>query len=184
MANSNQVTQVLDFWFSARIKAHWFLPNKDIDDEIRSRYSVLYNDLVQGAWREWLDGPDAALAAILALDQFPRNLFRGQVRAYASDAFARSLANQAIAKAYDRHLVRERLPFMYLPFMHSESLADQDRSVQLFSEAGLDDNLKYALHHRDIVLRFGRFPHRNVIIGRQSRPEELEWLASDSAFKG
>ena len=121
---------------------------------------------------------DAALAHCLLLDQLPRNLFRGSLRAFASDGKALALAKAAVTRGLDMQVAPIRRTFLYLPFEHSEVLADQDRSVELFTALGDADTLKFAQAHYDIVARFGRFPHRNAILGRPSTPEELAFLAT------
>jgi uncharacterized protein (DUF924 family) len=124
------------------------------------------------------------LALVIVLDQFPLNMFRGQRESFATEAAAREAAVQAIAWGFDQSLTDEQKAFLYLPFMHSEDLADQDRAVALYEGAGLENSLKWARHHRELIRRFGRFPHRNAILGRPSTPEELAYLGSAGAFKG
>ena len=175
--------EVLDFWFGeprgARQK-RWFEKDPAFDAEIRARFLPLYEALAGGAPTQWLDAAPSCLARIIVLDQFPRNVFRGSPRAFASDALALAAARHALARGYDRgYLPVERL-FAYLPFEHSEALADQERACALcrpltaFAET--DDAYRYAAAHCDIIRRFGRFPHRNAILGRASTPEELEFL--------
>lgn len=135
-----------------------------------------------GALSGWEQTPAGALALVIVLDQFPLNMYRDQPLSFSTEAQARAVAGRAIDRALDRQLPIDRLAFLYLPYMHSESLADQDRSVALFGLAGLEKNLEFARSHRDIVRRFGRFPHRNRILGRDSSAQELAWLASEAAF--
>ena len=130
------------------------------------------------------DAPEGALALVICLDQLPLNMFRGQAESFAGEALSRAIAAAAIERGFDQKLDNIQKVFLYMPYMHSEDLADQDRAMALFEQAGLTDNLHWAKHHREIVSRFGRFPHRNAILGRQSTPEELAYLASDEAFKG
>jgi uncharacterized protein (DUF924 family) len=124
------------------------------------------------------------LALAIVLDQLPLNMYRGRPEAFSTEQRAVAVAKQAIAQGFDKQIPKDRLMFLYLPLMHSECLADQDRSVALFAAAGLAENLRFAEHHREIVRRFGRFPHRNAILGRASTPAELDYLASPQAFKG
>lgn len=121
---------------------------------------------------------------MIVLDQFPLNMFRGTPQAFATEAASRAVADRAIRRGLDLKLEDAERAFLYPPFMHSEHLADQDRSAALFERAGLTANLGWARHHREIVRRFGRFPHRSAILGRTSTPEELAWLASEEAFRG
>jgi uncharacterized protein (DUF924 family) len=118
------------------------------------------------------------------LDQLPLNMYRGQAHSFTTEASARAVAERAIARGWDRALTDEGRAFLYMPFMHSESLDDQDRAVALYEAAGLMHKAQWACHHRDIVRHFGRFPHRNAILGRESTPEERDWLVSDEAFRG
>ena len=121
---------------------------------------------------------------MILLDQFPLNMFRGRPEGFATEADSRAVAERAIERGFDQALDDQGKAFLYMPFMHSEFLADQERSLALFAAAGLDANLKWARHHRDIVHRFGRFPHRNAVLRRQHTPDETEWLASPEAFRG
>lgn len=175
--------EVLQFWFGeprgARLK-RWFEKDPALDAGIRSRFLPLYETLARGEHADWLDEAGRCLARIVALDQFPRNMFRGTPRAFATDPLALRAARHAVERGYDRGLLPVERLFIYLPFEHSEALADQERACELcrplaaFAET--DDAYRYALAHRDIIVRFGRFPHRNAILGRASTPEELEFL--------
>lgn len=173
---------LLDFWFSEAMRPHWFASTPELDRTIRERFEPLWRCAHRGELGHWLDSPEGALALVIVCDQLPLNMYRGRPEAYATAALARAAAGQAIAAGHDRAIPADRLAFLYLPFMHSEDMADQDRSVALFGAAGLPTY--WAEHHRGIVRRFGRFPHRNAILGRTSRPEELAYLASPEAFKG
>jgi len=121
---------------------------------------------------------------VIVLDQFPLNLFRGQPESFATEAAARFVADRAIARGFDRTLPPVQRQFLYLPFMHGEALADQERSVRLYQQPGLEEGLRFARHHHDLIARFGRFPHRNTILGRASTAEERAYLASPEAFHG
>lgn len=176
--------ELLEFWFSEQAEKRWFNSTSEFDNELRDRYAALYEAACRGELEHWRDAADAALALVILFDQIPLNIFRGQARGFASEAMAREVAAGAIDRGWDKALSDKQKVFMYLPFMHSENLADQDRSVTLYTAAGLENNLRFARHHREIVRRFGRFPHRNAILGRPSTAEELEWLASKEAFKG
>ena len=174
---------VLDFWFGTGAdygKRHkrWFEKDPAFDAEITRRFLPLYEGLAQNA--DWLEDASRCLARIIVLDQFPRQMFRGEPRAFASDPLALEAARLALERKYDQgRLPVERL-FLYLPFEHSESLADQELACELTAPLGqfpeTDDVLRYAVAHRDIIRRFGRFPHRNSILGRDSTAEELEFL--------
>ena len=170
--SSHRAEEVLRFWFGQDPK-HWFVKNASFDAEIRSRFLPLYDELA--ANEDWLSRPYHCLARIVVLDQFPRNMFRGTARAFAADPLALAAAKQAVAKGYDRDLLPAEKQFVYLPFEHSEALADQERACELMRPLG-DEQYDYALRHKAIIERFGRFPHRNAILGRESTPEEIEFL--------
>ena len=173
---------MLDFWFAPGMEKRWFRSTPALDGEIRERFEPLWEAGRDGRLVDWEGSADGALALVILLDQFPLNMFRNRPESFSTEAAARAVAGRAIARGVDRQLEGPALAFLYLPFMHSEDLADQARSVQLFEAAGLTENLRFARHHRDIVARFGRFPHRNAILGRDSTGEELVWLASPEGF--
>ncbi len=175
--------EVLDFWFAAprgTRRKQWFEKHPAFDAEIQARFLPLHEALAQGEPGRWLEDAQRCLARIVVLDQFPRNMFRGTPRAFAADPLALDAARYAVEQGYDESLLPVERLFAYLPFEHSEALADQVRSCELtrpleaFEETA--DVYRYAVAHRDIIERFGRFPHRNAILGRASTPEEIEFL--------
>ena len=165
---------VIDFWRAAG-PAMWFAKDASFDRQFRARFLTLHAMATQGALNEWAGTAEGALALLLLLDQFPRNAFRGTARMYATDAMARELADAAIAAGYDQDFAPELRLFFYLPFGHSEALSDQERSVALGHGLG-EPNISHAKGHHDIIARFGRFPHRNPLLGRRMRPEEQRFL--------
>jgi len=174
---------VLDFWFSDKNREHWFRASTDFDNAIRQKFLAAHEAASAGQFDDWQKQARSTLALIILLDQFTRNLYRGDARTYMNDSCACEITKKTIHKGLDQQLDGWEKSFLYLPLMHSENIEDQELSVRLSMAAGLD-NTKYALHHRDIVRRFGRFPHRNTLLGRKSTPEELDYLASDEAFTG
>lgn len=180
---------ILAFWFGrpgepghGQPRAEWFRKDAAFDEAIRSRFLPDVEAALAGRLTAWADSPQGLLALLILLDQFPRNLFRGTARMFDGDAQARALAEGALAKGWDKNLNSVEKLFVYLPFEHSEALADQERSVALFAalaaEApGNDGFLDYAWRHHDVIARFGRFPHRNAALGRPSTPEETTYLA-------
>jgi len=174
--------EVLTFWRAAG-PDKWFNKNAAFDAEIRSLFLLTYEAAAAGRLADWGATPEGALALVIVLDQFPRNMFRGTPRVYAADPLARTVADRAIERGYDVHCPAAERSFFYLPFEHSEELADQERCIALNRTHGDADSLKWALHHADIVRRFGRFPHRNAILGRTSTPEEQAYL-DDGGFSG
>jgi uncharacterized protein (DUF924 family) len=187
-AISPSPADVLDFWFGDHARARWFAKDPAFDTAIRTRFATAIAAATAGELDGWAADPASALALTILLDQFPRNIHRGSPCAFEADAHARRIAAAAIDLGFDRATPLDRRMFFYLPFQHGESLADQDRSVELFSQwaaehigdarAAADEDLGYALHHREVIQRFGRFPHRNAALGRASTPEELAFLES------
>jgi len=170
--------EVISFWFEEIEPAQWFQKNKNFDNEIRDRFMVTYDMAQKGLCADWTKNADGVLALCLVLDQFPRNMFRDQPKAFDADSKALLIAKEALHKGFDKVLPSEQRHFVYMPFMHSEKLADQKKSVELF-EGMKDDNplsYEYALKHMDVIEKFGRFPHRNAVLGRESTDEELKYL--------
>lgn len=176
--------EILEFWYKPPMSEHWFSATPEIDATIRSRYSVLWLQAAQGDLEHWKETAEGCLALCIALDQFPLNMFRGDAKSFSTEQQAVAVARYAVANGLDQQLPVERRAFLYMPLMHSENLADQDESVRLFEAAGLDGNARFARHHRELIRRFGRFPHRNAILERESTPEEIEYLNSKEAFTG
>ncbi len=179
-----QAEELLDFWFSDDVKAHWYRSSGEFDTQLRNRYSTLVQAARAGELTAWAETPREALALLIALDQLPRNIHRGGAEAFASDDQALAVARGAVDAGFDQQLEADGRIFFYLPFMHSEDLDDQQRCVELCEAMGNPENLKFARLHRDLIARFGRFPHRNRLLGRESSDEELAYLASDGAFRG
>jgi len=163
---------VLAFWFSSAQRSRWYAKDNNFDAEIRRRFLATYEATRSGKLDEWSNAPKSLLSLIILLDQFPRNMFRGSARAFASDAQAVRLTKEGIEKRFDRSLSGAQLDFFYMPLMHSESLSDQD----LLIEWGHGDN-RYARQYHEIIARFGRFPHRNETLGRENTAEEAAYLA-------
>lgn len=174
--------EVLDFWFSGQMQPFWFAKSDQIDKEIAARFSDTYEAAHAGRLDGWMDAADSALALVIVLDQFPRNIHRGGPRSFESNELALRHAVTALDRGFDMVQPADRRQFLYLPFMHSEDLAEQTRSVSLYEGLGNDHSLHFAREHRDIVARFGRFPHRNAILGREDTPEEAEFLKTHSGF--
>jgi uncharacterized protein (DUF924 family) len=174
---------VLQFWFGELSSQQWFKADAAIDERIRARFLALHDRVAETPDDALLADARDALAAVLVLDQFSRNMFRGSPRAFASDAKALAVAAAAIAKGYAARLSKDQRLFLYLPFEHSENLDLQARSVELISSLGDPELTRYAEAHRHIIQRFGRFPHRNAILGRTTTAEEAEFLKQpDSSF--
>ena len=175
---------IVDFWFADECRKCWFNATNEIDKMIRERFETIWEDARDNKLKSWMDTAEGCLALVIILDQFPLNMYRGQADSFSTEASARFVARHAIEQGFDQGMSREEKAFLYLPFMHSENIEDQNESIALFERAGMTDNLKWATHHRDIVRSFGRFPHRNNILGRVNSPEEDAYLRSDEAFLG
>lgn len=175
---------IIEYWYSDNVKSHWFNSTEALDQEIKDNYEVIWKEAIRGEYKDWNESAQGCLALAIIFDQFPLNMFRGDVKSFSTEGMAIKVAKNAIEKGFDKSLEKEQVVFLYMPLMHSENIEDQNLSVSLFEKAGLVENSRFAKHHRDIILKFGRFPHRNEILKRKSSEEELEYLDSDEAFKG
>lgn len=186
-----QAKKILDFWFGqpeqpiyGKPRKEWFRKNPEFDLEVRDRFLIDYEQAVAGKLEDWKNSAQTCLALILLFDQFPRNMFRSTPQAFATDWRALSAAQYVIAQGYDSELLPVQRWFIYLPFEHSENLEHQNQAVALFEQLSDPDSVtatKSTIRHREVILRFGRFPHRNVILGRVSTPEEEEFLRQPGA---
>ncbi len=173
---------IRQFWFQDLEPAAWFRADPALDLSIRDRFFATYQEAAAGRLAAWLDTAQDGLALILLLDQFPRNMFRGSARAFATDDRACAVADNLIARGLDRRLATLERRFVYLPFEHAEDLAQQDRAIALMRAAGDTEGLIWAEKHRDVIRRFGRFPHRNDVLGRPSTAAERAFLAEHPGF--
>ena len=182
-----QAEAILEFWFGkpdevdyGKSRKVWFTKNPEFDDEVRSRFLNVHNQAAAGELNDWNATPQGCLALIILLDQFPRNMFRGQPQAFATDPQALAYARHAVTQGFDKELPKLQRWFVYLPFEHSENLADQRQCVELCEQLGDEPEMReaidYAYRHLRVIERFGRFPHRNQILGRETTPEEAEFL--------
>jgi uncharacterized protein (DUF924 family) len=181
-----QPGDILSFWRSAG-STKWFARSEAFDNAIRLKFEPVHLAAARGQYMKWQETPDGALALLILLDQFPRNLYRNSAHAFATDPLARAITRRAIERGFDKAMDTELRPFFYLPFEHSESLDDQELGVTLCqahaAETGDNGYLKFAVIHRDIIARFGRFPHRNPMLGRETEAEEQAFL-DDGGFAG
>lgn len=180
-AHAELTGRILAFWFGDddAPREAWFVADPAFDHSIREAFADATTAALAGSLDDMADGPEGALALILLLDQFPRNLHRGSADAFAGDARARAIAERTIDSGWDAALAPVRRQFVYLPFQHSENLDDQRRSVALYAELAFDDGLEWAERHLTVIERFGRFPHRNAALGRALTPEEEAFLAEN-----
>lgn len=174
--------RVLDFWYKELEPKQWFEKDDAVDSAIASRFGSVHESLAAAANDSLSATPQSALAAIIVLDQFSRNMFRGSAKSFACDAKALDLAERVIAAGSDSALSDDERYFLYMPFMHSEDLEDQERCIALFEDLGSENGVKYAKLHRDVIAEFGRFPHRNAVLGRETTDAEQAWLDAGGGF--
>jgi len=181
--NENSITpsDVLDYWFSEKSKQFWFASTPQVDNEIKVRFESVWEKAAEGEYSQWRETADGSVALIVILDQLPLNMFRSDPKGFQTESMAVEVALNAINNGFDEELNDEKLLFLFMPLMHSENIDHQNLQVYLFDKYNF--NLEFSKHHRDLV-KFGRFPHRNEILGRMSTMEELDYLLSDNAFKG
>ena len=170
--------QVLNFWFEEIEPKQWWVKDADFDRLIKERFLTVYDRACRCELFPWRTAPEGRLAEIIALDQFPRNIFRDTPQAFATDPLALALAQEAVARGDDTKLPQRRRNFLYMPYMHSESLEIHQVAMDIFKQNGSESALEYEIKHKEIIEKFGRYPHRNRILGRDSTPEELEFLQS------
>lgn len=168
--------EILKFWFEETEPAQWWRKDEDFDSIIIDRFSELHRRATRCELFEWRKGARGRLAEIIVLDQFSRNMFRGSLLSFAQDALALALAQEAVSAGADKALNPVERSFLYMPFMHSESMKIHEVAVELFRKSGIQSNFDFELKHKAIIERFGRFPHRNAILGRESTQEEIEFL--------
>jgi len=184
MTEQATIQNLLDFWYSPAMRERWFASTPALDQEIRDKFETLWQRAVKGELDDWQQSAEGCLALVIVLDQLPLNMFRGKPQGFQTEQQAVKVSKFAIEKKFDQQLSADRLSFLYMPLMHSEKLADQDLSVSLFAAAKLENNLRFAQHHRELIRKFGRFPHRNRILNRESTAAEVAYLGSKEAFLG
>ena len=169
--NPIEPSDIIDYWFSEKSKQFWFASTPSIDKEITFRYETVWEKAASGGLSSWGETADGSVALIIILDQFPLNMFRGKAKGFKTESMAVEVALNAIDNGFDEEMDNEKLLFLFMPLMHSENLDHQNLQVYLFEKYNF--NLEFSKHHRDLVKKFGRFPHRNEILGRMSTMEEL-----------
>jgi uncharacterized protein (DUF924 family) len=171
-----QAQTIIDFWFNQLIPKQWYVKDVVLDQQIIDSFSEVHQAVAAGECESWRETAVGRLAEIIVLDQFSRNMFRGSSLSFAYDSQALTLAQEAIRQGFDHQLSAVQKQFVYMPYMHSESLLVHQKAVVLFDQQGLEDNLDYEYKHLAILERFGRYPHRNQVLGRESTAEEIEFL--------
>lgn len=175
--------KILDFWFSERVSKLWYQSTSEFDREVESEFSSYYNAACEGSLNSWQQTARGSLALVILFDQYPLNVFRGDQQCFTTEKSALHISEQAVKKRFDELLSESEKSFIYIPYMHSEDPYYQELSVALYKKANLSD-LEYAQGHQKIIQRFGRFPHRNKILGRESTDDEISWLNSADGFNG
>jgi uncharacterized protein (DUF924 family) len=173
---------ILEFWFSEEVSPFWFRRSDDLDKVITTQFLETQEAAHSGKLDHWRANAQSALALTITLDQFPRNIFRGTPRSFQSDPKALQTAKYALEMGFDKEVADRQRSFFYLPFMHSEDIADQRLSAAIYEKLGNESSLDFAKQHHDIIERFGRFPYRNTVLGRESTAEEVEFLKEHSGF--
>ncbi len=176
--------EIIDFWFADDIRKLWFNSTPEFDRMLCERFEDTLKQAGRNELDHWMENAQGCLALVIVLDQFPLNMYRGSALGFATEAQSRDVARVAIDKGFARMLSIEQQAFLYMPFMHSEDMADQGLALELFDQPGMESNLRFARHHYAIVETFGRFPHRNAALGRVSSAAEIEYLNSGEAFTG
>ena len=176
-----QAQNILDFWFDPNHRSLWFAKSDAFDYKIREQFQIIHQQASQAELWSWRKTPEGRLAEIIVLDQFSRNIYRDQAQAFAYDSLALALAQEAISLQLDAQLSPEQRSFLYMPFMHSESKLMHEYALKLFQRLGNEINLSFEKKHKIIIDRFGRYPHRNEILGRTSTAEELEFLTQPNS---
>lgn len=177
-----QPKTILDFWFSAATEANWFVRSDALDQHITDTFGDIYQAARAGDLDAWKNELLSALALVITLDQFPRNMFRGSPQSFESDEKARTVTAYALDQGFDQSVTQKQRPFFYLPLMHSENVEDQRHAVRLYEQLGIASSLDFAHQHADIIERFGRFPHRNAVLDRQNTSEEDTFLIDHKGF--
>lgn len=175
---------IITFWYSDEIKKGWFNATPALDFKIREQFEITWELATTGQFDHWKETPEGCLALIILLDQLPLNMYRNQAKSFQTEQQAVAVSKHAIQQHFDKRLETSQLTFLYMPLMHSENKNDQTLSIEKFEQKGLENNLRFARHHQGIIQQYGRFPHRNTILGRESTDEEIKYLNSKQAFKG
>lgn len=175
---------IIEFWFSENVRKQWFRSTSELDDEIRNRFESVWIKASKGELDAWMSSGEGCLALTITLDQFPLNMFRGDAKSFSTEEQAIRIAKHALKQKFDSQLTKEHRVFIYMPLMHSENLIDQELSVTCFEMNDFEANTKFARHHLGIIKKYGRFPHRNAILGRESTLNEIAYLNSKEAFTG
>ncbi len=180
--STQKIQEVLSFWFEEVTPKQKFAKDSEFDALVSEKFKDSYWEIVRGETKDWREIPEGRLAEIIVLDQFARNMFRDEAQCFSADVLALKLAQEALKVGDDKKVSKEQRVFFYMPYMHSESKEVHKEALKIFTEHGNENNLKYEIQHKEIIEQFGRYPHRNELLGRESTPEELEFLKERSGF--
>lgn len=181
---NDSIKEIIDFWYVEETIKRWFKSTPAFDLEIKQRFESIWLLANDNKLNDWKESPLGCLALCIVLDQFPLNMYRGELKSFQTESLAIDVAKEAITKGFDNDIDEQKVSFLYMPLMHSENLADQDLCIACFEKRGLDNNVRFAQHHRGLIAEFGRFPHRNESLGRESSEDEIAYLNSKRAFTG
>ena len=181
---SENINDVIAFWYAPENTKMWFKSTPEFDHEIKQRFESLWELAADKQLKDWQQTANGCLALCIVMDQFPLNMFRGDKKSFQTEAQSIEVAKHALAKGFDDEIDTDKVSFLYMPLMHSEESQDQELCVACFAKRDMPDNLRFAKHHRDLILEFGRFPHRNALMNRESTAEEIAYLQSKRAFTG
>jgi uncharacterized protein (DUF924 family) len=176
--------EIIDYWYSDRIKKQWFNSTPELDQEIVDKYEQTWEQAASGNLDKWSATPTGCLALVIILDQFPLNMFRDQAKSFSTEQKSIEITLTAIRSNFHKDIDVDKLSFLFMALMHSENIEHQNLSVELYTEFNLQSTIRFAEHHRNLIARFGRFPHRNKLLGRESTEDEIKYLASKEAFTG
>jgi uncharacterized protein (DUF924 family) len=184
ISEDNMPQEIVDFWFAEETRKLWFNSTSEFDRKLCENYQSVWQQASRGELDHWMETAEGCLALVVILDQLPLNMFRGSAQSFSTEARSREVTHFAIDRGFDQQLPVEQKAFLYMPLMHSEALEDQRLALELFDQPGLESNLRFARHHHAIIEKYGRFPHRNEALGRDSSTAETEYLNSKEAFNG
>ncbi len=180
--DTQKIQEILSFWFEEVTSKQKFVKDPEFDALVSEKFKDVYWEIVRGETKDWRKTPEGRLAEVIVLDQFARNMFRDEAQCFSGDVLALKLAKEAVSVGDDKKVLEEQRVFFYMPYMHSESKEIHKKALKIFTEYGNENNLKYEISHKKIIDRFGRYPHRNELLGRESTPEEIEFLKEHSGF--
>lgn len=180
--DKQNIDEVLKFWFEETTADQRFAKDSDFDELITAKFKDVYTNIIEGKTEAWRETPEGRLAEIIVLDQFSRNMFRDDAKSFEADVLALKLAMEAVKVGADKYMSEEHRSFIYMPYMHSESKEVHEEALSIFTKHGVENTLEFEIKHKAIIDKFGRYPYRNKLLGRESTEEELTWLEENGSF--